>query len=43
MNSFIVKGNVVWSESNKELKSVENGFLDIKDGIVEGVFSSLPD
>ena len=43
MNSFIVKGNIVWSESNKDLKSVENGFLVIKDGIVEGVFSSLPD
>ena len=43
MNSFIVKGNIVWSESSKDLKSVENGFLVIKDGIVEGVFSSLPD
>ena len=43
MNSFIVKGNVVWSESNKELKSVENGYLVIKEGIVEGVFSSIPD
>lgn len=42
MNSFVVKGNIIWSESSKELKSIENGYLVITDGLVEGVFSSLP-
>ena len=42
-DSFVIKGNIIWSETNKELKSVENGYLVIKDGIVEGVFNTLPD
>ena len=42
-DSFVIKGNIIWSETNKELKSVENGYLVIKEGIVEGVFSSIPD
>lgn len=42
MNSFVIKGNIVWSEKSDEIKSVENGFLVIKEGIVEGVFDTLP-
>ena len=43
MNSFIVKGNIVWAETNKELKSAEKGYLVIKDGLSEGVFDSIPE
>ena len=43
MNSFIVKGNIVWAETNKELKSAEKGYLVIKDGLTEGVFDSIPE
>ena len=42
-DSFVIKGNIIWSETNKELKSAEKGYLVIKDGLSEGVFDSIPE
>lgn len=42
-NSFVLKGNILYSLTDKTLCSVDNGFLVVIDGLVEGVFKTLPD
>lgn len=39
--SFVVKGNIVYSQSLEEIKEIENGYIVVIDGLVEGVFSKL--
>lgn len=41
--SFILKGNICYSESPKQLKTAEQGYLVCLDGISEGVFEELPE
>lgn len=41
--SFIVKGNIIYSESSSKLKCVENGYIVVVDGHSRGVFNSIPD
>ena len=40
--SFIVKGNIIWSESLSSIKSMEDSFLVVEEGKVKGVFKTLP-
>ena len=42
MNSFILKGNICFSISKTELKTVY-GYVVCKDGICAGVFKEIPD
>ena len=39
--NFVLKGDICYSPSLKELKCVKNGYLVCKDGICEGVFEKL--
>ena len=39
---FILKGNIVYSKNQKEFSICENGYVVCKDGIVEGVYKTLP-
>lgn len=39
---FILKGNIVYSKSLQELAICEHGYLVCKDGLVEGVYQTLP-
>lgn len=41
--SFILKGDICFSESPTELKTKENGYLVCVDGISQGVFDKIPD
>ena len=41
-NSFVIKGNIIWTPKLGEMESLEGGYLAIVDGKVEGVYSSLP-
>ena len=40
-NSFVLKGNIIYSVSLEELKEVVNGYIVVIDGKSEGVFTSL--
>ena len=40
--SFVVKGNIIWSESLSSIKSMEDIFLVVEEGKVKGVFKTLP-
>lgn len=40
---LILKGNIISAESFGKLKTVENGYLVSKDGLVVGVFDKLPE
>ena len=40
--SFVVKGNIIWSESLSSIKSMEDSFLVVEEGKVKGVFKTLP-
>lgn len=42
MHTFALKGCIIDSKTHKELRAVEDGFLVVKNGLVEGVFSTLP-
>ena len=42
MNSFVLKGQICTSASMDEIEITENGFLVVEDGIVRGVFRTLP-
>ena len=39
---FILKGNIVYSKNQKEFSICENGYVVCKDGLVEGVYKTLP-
>lgn len=41
--SFVLKGNICYSEDPKHLKTVENGCLVCREGICAGVFEELPE
>lgn len=42
-SSFVVKGNICYSKSLRELETVENGYAVCEDGISAGVFRALPE
>lgn len=39
---FILKGNIIYSKSLTELNICEHGYLVCRDGLVEGVYQTLP-
>ena len=39
---FILKGNIIYSKSLTELNICEQGYLVCRDGLVEGVYQTLP-
>ncbi len=39
---LIIKGNVLYTESPRQLTTVENGYIVSEDGVVTGVFAQLP-
>ena len=41
MNNFILKGNICYSISKKELKTL-CGYIVCEDGISKGVFEEMP-
>ena len=41
--SFIIKGDICYSKSSNELKTLENSYLICKDGISQGVYESIPE
>ena len=42
MKSFVLKGQICTSASIDEIEITENGFLVVEDGVVRGVFRTLP-
>ena len=42
MSSFVLKGNVCYSKSKKELITQENAYVVCVNGTSKGVFSELP-
>ena len=40
---LILKGNIVYTQTQQELTTVENGYIVSENGIVTGVFSELPE
>lgn len=40
---LILKGNIIFAESNRKLTTLENGYIISEDGIVVGVFEQLPE
>ena len=42
MNSFVLKGQICTSATMDRIEITENGYLVVEDGLVRGVFSSLP-
>jgi len=41
-HSFVLKGDICYSESRTSLKTVEGGYLVCEDGVSSGVFKTLP-
>lgn len=42
-DSFILKGNICWSQNPTTINTMENGYLICVDGISEGVFATIPE
>lgn len=42
-NIFALKGDICYSKNLTELETMEQGFLLCKDGVVEGVYKTLPE
>lgn len=42
MKDFVIKGHICYSQTEKELKIVEDGYLVCKNGKSAGVYTSLP-
>lgn len=42
MHTFALKGCILDSKTHKELRTVEDGYLVVKNGLVAGVFPTLP-
>ncbi len=40
---FILHGNIIYSKNAKELEVCEQSYLVVKDGLVEGVYETLPE
>lgn len=40
--NFIIKGNLIYSMTDKKLNIVENGYAVCKEGICQGVFKEIP-
>ena len=43
MRRFVMKGNICYSNDNKELCVIENGYVVSEDGICQGVYEQLPE
>ncbi len=43
MDSFVIKGDLCWSKNQKELNTLENGYLVCENGLSKGTFSMLPE
>lgn len=43
MRNYVLKGNICYSKSSKELCIVENGYVVCKDGRSAGVYETLPE
>ncbi|MDO4620409.1 MAG: amidohydrolase family protein [Lachnospiraceae bacterium] len=43
MSVMILKGCICWSLNPDQLETVENGFLVVENGLVEGVYRELPE
>ena len=43
MKDFILKGNVLYSQSKDEIRAFENAYVVCKDGVCKGIFGSVPD
>ena len=43
MKSFVLKGNVCYSESSDRIRILENAYLVCEDGLCTGVFQELPE
>ena len=43
MNSFVLKGNICYSESKEELTVCPSGYVVCVDGVSKGVFQTLPE
>lgn len=41
--TLILKGNILFAESTRQLTTLENGYIVSEDGIVTGVFPQLPE
>ena len=42
MNSFVLKGHILYSASRTELAARENAYLVCENGLCRGVFDTLP-
>ena len=42
-NTFILKGNILYSKTKTELSVTEQGFLICFEGISQGVYPQIPD
>ncbi len=42
MAAFSIHGDIVWTETKDSFRSIENGYLNIKDGKIESVSSENP-
>ncbi|MBO5772435.1 MAG: amidohydrolase family protein [Clostridia bacterium] len=38
----ILRGNIVYAKSDKELQEINAGYVVIRDGVIDGVYSQLP-
>ena len=43
MRNYVIKGNICYSRTRKELCIVENGYVVCRDGKSAGVYESLPE
>jgi len=43
MASFVLRGDICWSRSPKQLEALEDGYLVCEDGLCRGVFRALPE
>ena len=43
MNSFVLKGNLCYSESADRIRLIPNGYLVCEDGVCRGTFETLPE
>lgn len=41
-NSFVLRGDICYSETKTHLKTIKNGYVVCMDGVCEGVFAELP-
>lgn len=43
MNNLILKGDIAYSEKDKTLKTLRNGYVVCEDGICKGIFDEIPE